>query len=55
MNLILGSGNLPETDLSGLRWRDVHDWVRLIPTSRVRDATKRKLERMRQQHAATVD
>jgi len=49
------SASLPETDLSGLRWKDVLNWLRLIPASRVREAVERNLERMRQQHAADAD
>ncbi|MEX1119906.1 MAG: hypothetical protein WEB60_14050 [Terrimicrobiaceae bacterium] len=52
MNRSRVSGNLPETDLSGLRWSEVRHWVRLIPSSRVQEAVKKNLEAMRQQHAA---
>jgi predicted transcriptional regulator of viral defense system len=51
MNRSRISGSLPETDLSRLRWREVRDWVNLIPTLRVREAVKRKLEKMRRQNA----
>jgi len=55
MNRSRVSASLPETDLSGLRWKDVRHWVRLIPASRVREAVERNLESMRQQHAANAD
>jgi len=49
------SATLPETDLSGQRWKDVFNWLRLIPASRMREAVERNLERMRQQYAADAD
>lgn len=55
MNRSRISGSLPETDLSGLRWKDVRHWVHLIPALRVRKAVERNLESMRQQHAANAD
>lgn len=53
MNRSRVSGNLPETDWGGLRWKELRDWLRLIRTSRVRDAVERNLEKMRRQHAET--
>jgi len=44
MNRSRVSGNLPETDWGGLRWKEIRDWVRLIRTPRVRDAVERHLE-----------
>jgi len=51
MNRSRVSGSLPETDWGGLRWKEIGDWVRLIRTSRVRDAVERNLGKMRRQHA----
>jgi len=51
MNRSRVSGNLPETDLSNLRWREVRNWVRRIQTSRLRDSVEKNLEKMREQHA----
>jgi len=50
MNRSRVSGSLPETDLSGLHWREVQNWVRRIRASRVREAVERNLEKMRKQH-----
>ena len=55
MNRSRVSASLPETDLRGLRWKDVRHWVRLIPTSRVQAAVEKNLEEIRRQHAANAD
>lgn len=55
MNRSRVSGSLPETDLKGLRWSEVHQWLRRIPTPRVRAAVTEALDRIRQQHAVAAD
>ena len=55
MNRSRVGGNLPETDLRGLRWSEVQGWLRRIPAPGVRAAVKRVLGRIRQQHAMTAD
>jgi hypothetical protein len=45
------SGNLPETDLRGLKWKEVKAWIDGISGSSVRRAVERQLERIRWQHA----
>lgn len=55
MNRSRVSGSLPETDLSGLGWEEARDWVRRIRTARVRKAVEANMERMREQHAETVN
>lgn len=51
MNRSRVSGNLPETDLKGVRWSEVRKWVRRIPTKRVRTAVGQALDAIRRQHA----
>ena len=51
MNRSSVSVNLPETDLSGLKWREVKGWISLILGSSLRRAVERKLEGIRKQHA----
>lgn len=46
------SSHLPETDLHGLRWRELQGWLRRIPTTRVRAAVAENLRRMREQNSA---
>lgn len=53
MNRSPVSGNLPETNLQGLRWREVQLWLRRIPAPRVRAKVARALRSIREQHAAT--
>jgi predicted transcriptional regulator of viral defense system len=55
MNRSQVSGSLPETDLKGLRWKEVQAWLRRIPTPRVRAAVEQALAAIRQQHARTAD
>jgi predicted transcriptional regulator of viral defense system len=55
MNRSRVSGNLPETDLKGLRWKEVQLWLRRIPTPRVRRAVKQALDTIREQHAGAVE
>ena len=55
MNRSRVSGHLPETDLQGLRWREVQTWLRRIPTPRVRAAVERALRSIREQHAGEED
>jgi predicted transcriptional regulator of viral defense system len=55
MNRSRVSGNLPETDLKGLRWSEVQTWLRLIRTPRIRTAVERALRSIREKHAGTVD
>ncbi len=49
------SGSLPETNLKGLRWKDVQAWLHRIKTARVHTAVERILRSIREQHAATRD
>jgi predicted transcriptional regulator of viral defense system len=49
------SGNLPETNLKGLRWSEAQAWMRRIRTPRIRAAVERALRAIREQHAGTVD
>jgi predicted transcriptional regulator of viral defense system len=55
MNRSSVSGNLPETDLKGLRWKEVQRWLRRITAPRVRAAVERALRSMREQHAGSAD
>jgi predicted transcriptional regulator of viral defense system len=55
MNRSRVSGGLPETNLKGLRWKEVQTWLRRIPTPRVRSAVGRALRVIREQHVGTVD
>jgi len=48
------SGNLPETDLRGLKWREVKGWISLISGSSLHRAVEKKLEGIRKQHADTA-
>ena len=54
MNRSSVSGNLPETDLRGLKWREVKGWISLISGTSLRRAVERKLEGIRMQHADTA-
>jgi len=53
MNRSKVSSNLPETDLNGLRWSEVHNWVRRIPTARVRSAVRLSLDAIRRKYVAS--
>jgi hypothetical protein len=55
MNRSRVSGSLPETNLKGLRWKEVQTWLRQIKTPRVRSAVEQALRTIREQHAATGD
>jgi predicted transcriptional regulator of viral defense system len=55
MNRSRVSGSLPETDLKGLRWKEVQTWLRRIPTPRIRAAVERALHTIREQHAGNAD
>lgn len=55
MNRSRVSGSLPETDLKGLRWKEVQTWLRRIPTPRVRAAVAQALDAIRKQHAGAAD
>ncbi len=55
MNRSRVSGSLPETNLQGLRWKEVQAWLRRIPTPRVRAAVERALSAIREQHAGVKD
>jgi len=55
MNRSSVSGSLPETDLKGLRWKEVQTWLRRIPTPRVRAAVEQALDTIRKQHASAAD
>ena len=55
MNRSSVSGSLPETDLKGLRWKEVQTWLRRIPTPRVRAAVEQALDTIRKQHASAGD
>jgi predicted transcriptional regulator of viral defense system len=55
MNRSQVSGNLPETDLRGIRWKDVQGWMNRIPTPRMRAAVERALRVMRERHANAKD
>jgi hypothetical protein len=49
------SDRLPETNLKGLRWKEVQPWLQRIPTPRVRSAVARALRIIREQHVEAVD
>lgn len=51
MNRSAVTGSLPETNLKGLRWKEVQGWLRRIPTPRARAAVARALDSIREQHA----
>ena len=55
MNRSLVSGNLPETEMCGLKWREVKAWVGRISGSSVRRAVERQLERIRGQLAVSAE
>ena len=55
MNRSRVSGSLPETNLKGLRWKEVQTWLRRIQTPRVRTAVEKALRTIREQHAADED
>jgi len=55
MNRSQVSGSLPETNLKGLRWKEVQTWLRRIQSPRVRTAVEQALRSIREQHAATED
>ena len=55
MNRSRVSGALPETNLSGLSWKEVQGWLRRIPSMRVRAAVEQALDSMRRQHAKIRD
>ena len=55
MNRSQVSGSLPETNLKGLRWKEVQTWLRRIPTPRVRAAVERALRSIRGKHVGTED
>jgi len=55
MNRSSVSGSLPETNLKGMRWKELQTWLRRIPTPRVRAAVERVLRAIRERHAETVD
>ncbi|KAB2910645.1 MAG: hypothetical protein F9K30_22415 [Dechloromonas sp.] len=53
MNRSRVSGSLPETDLKGLRWKEVQTWLRRIPTPHVRAAVEQALATIRQRHTGS--
>ncbi|HRP05694.1 MAG TPA: hypothetical protein PLV87_12345, partial [Opitutaceae bacterium] len=55
MNRSRVSGNLPETNLKSLRWSEIKQWLRRIPTPRVRAAVDQSLDDIRRQHADVSD
>ena len=55
MNRSRVSGNLPETDLAGLRWKEVQMWLRRIRTPRVRAAVAEALAQIRRQQDGAGD
>jgi len=55
MNRSPVSGNLPETDLRCLKWREVKAWVGRISGPSVRRSVERQLERIRGQHAVNAE
>ena len=50
MNRSQVGGNLPETDLSGLKWRKVKDWISRIQSQPLRQSVERNLQRIRGQN-----
>ena len=48
------SGNLPETDLHGLKWREVKGWIARISSLPLRRAVEKKLEGLREHHACNT-
>jgi hypothetical protein len=50
MNRSQVGGNLPETDLSGLKWRKVKDWISRIQNQPLRQSVERNLQRIRGQN-----
>lgn len=51
MNRSRISGSLPETDIEGIRWKEVLFWLKRIQTPRVRAAVERALRSVRKQQA----
>ena len=45
------SGNLPETNLRGLKWREVKAWIARISLLPLQRAVERKIKGIREQHA----
>ena len=46
------SAELPETDIRGIRWKEVQSWVRRIPKGSIRTAVAAALDRIREKHSA---
>lgn len=55
MNRSHVSGSLPETDLRGLRWKEVQVWLRRIQSPRTRTAVEQAWNGIRKQHAEVDD
>ena len=51
MNRSRHGGHLPETELQGLRWREIQGWLRRIQAANVRTIMERNLRQLRKQHA----
>ncbi len=51
MNRRRHSGRLPETELNGLRWRDIQGWLRQVPAVHLRTLMARNFKALREQHA----
>ncbi len=49
------SGSLPETNLRGLKWKEVKDWAGRIRNPSLRRAVERNLKQIREQHAGFGD
>jgi predicted transcriptional regulator of viral defense system len=55
MNHSRVSGNLPETNLKGLRWKEIHHWLDRIATPRIRNAVRQALASIRQRNSESAD
>lgn len=50
MNHSRVSGNLPETNLKGIHWKEIHAWLDRISTPRIREAVTQALSSIRQRN-----
>lgn len=55
MNRSHVSGNLPETNLRRLKWKEVKNWMARIRTRSLKQVIEENLQRMREQHAEISD
>jgi hypothetical protein len=55
MNRSTVSGNLPETDLRNIKWREVNEWIARVPSKPLRQVVEKNLRRIRKTHEETRD